>query len=109
MVKNSQIWSAPGITTDVMLKIARQVFPNHLWVNKRGELFHIDNPIQNRTIGYLSLIFETSVPTRKDKIGVLLYNAQSKNLHDFLQEVGGNEELYKELIILHTGENPWNK
>lgn len=114
-----------SISQETILKnIAQQVLPNHLWINHRW-IFHIDrqstyfnssdeifekhHKIMSMSIGYLWFVIAPDRSLEKDVIQMVCIHLQDKfkPFHKFLQEVGGDVNMYKELVTLATGINPW--
>lgn len=109
---------------EIMIQIVNQVLPKHLWVNKYGGLFHQDYPIyrpdlcaangerllERQHIGYVTDEYSwIEAEIEAESIFIVLFGNPQSPIHfcRFLQEVGGTLNMYKELVTLLTGENPW--
>lgn len=106
-----------------LLQHINTVLPNHLWIGHNWTVQHIDNPFFERVyryasdhtmklirygIGYITTItFPEQIGT--DALYISIYESKQscKPLYQFLKEVRGDVEEYKDIIILITGENPW--
>lgn len=104
-----------------IISVIKQTLPNHLWVNSTGSLIHIDHPnidlspmennkvrfinVSNTAIGFLSILERMCITVGKDLVTVRLYNHQirEKAYYQFLKEIGGNAEIYKEMMLFVTG------
>lgn len=113
---------------DPLIHMLNQVLPNHLWITGVS-LRHIDewrtcivgpdkdSIIVSNSIGYISNQHFTSIvgidrnkfTDYRDVLYVFpSYTYDPISFSNFLGQVGGNVELYKDIIILTTGVNPWH-
>lgn len=104
--------------------IIQQCLPKHLYMNSQTDIFHIDDPRfimkhlivtelnahlkTMKAIGYISYVPHSQLgqmENDEDVLQIMRFFDISKwiKFHVFLQEVGGNVELYKELIQLTVG------
>lgn len=108
-----------------MVYILTPLLPNYLWMGNDAGIYHIDGyqyhfhyskfePNQEilipigRVVSNRMLICTNG--REKDPMHIVLRhrhnNSYIKGVCQFLQEIGGKYEEYKEIITLLTGENP---
>lgn len=98
--------------------------PKHIWIDKDRRLHHIDytceylpsgskiNGIEIYLLDYIGYLTKpVFITTNRDAFYIKLYTEWNRcfGFAEFLENVGGNVALYKEIITLTTGENYWRR
>lgn len=109
--------------TSRILDIIAQTLPPHLWLGEFNDIYHIDalfredqnrlpySKISLQPTGWLFGCDRNLSIEQKDIIAIILYRSDQtsnfQSFYNFLKQVGGNVEEYKERIIFLTGQNPF--